>query len=413
MKNKILRFLLSFVGACLLWGYVVTYEYTEIKVEIRDIEVQLLGETTLNDRGLILESGSLQTVDLTIKGKRSDISKLRNADVMVTASLNNIYEEGERELEYEVSFPGNLRDGAIEIEKRNPATIKVSVSKKLEKDIPVEPVIKGDVPGGYVIDMDNKKLSHETIHISGPEKWVNQIAKATVEVDMTGRTESFSDTIKPVLCDKNGNRIEGDLQAVVVSHSKVTLDIPVLKRKTIQLTLPIIAGGGLTAEDVELDMSVQSITVIGSKSVIDSLPDSVEVGRIDLSKELETFSGRAYPIPLSGNFTVEGGQSLKVYVSLTVPEMVEETLELKDDQINFAGLAEGYTASLTEKLVVTIRYKKADQEAVNHSDVYAVVDLKGSTTRGEYAVTFHVKDDSVIELVDSPDTTFADLFSDT
>jgi YbbR domain-containing protein len=411
MKSKILTLLFSFVVAVGLWMYVVTYEYTEIQVD-RDIEVQLLGESTLNDRGLIIESGLEQKVNLTIKGKRSDINKLRSADIMVTASLNNIYEAGERELVYEVSFPGNLQNGAIEIVKRKPSTIKVNVAKKLEKDIPVEPVIKGKVPEGYVIDMDNKKLSHQTIHVSGPEEWLNQIEKATVEVDMTDRTESFSDTIKPVLCDKKGNRIEGDLKSVTVSHSKVTVEIPVLKRKTIRLELPIKDGGGLTKADVELKMNVTSITVRGSKSVIDGLPDSVKLGEIDLSKEKGSFKDRVYTIPLKGNFTVEGDQGMTVLVSLLLPEMAERIIDVNYDQINFTNQAEGYTPSLDKKLMVTIRYKKADEAEIEDA-VSATVDLEGSTIKGTYSVTIHVKSGVIVEILDAPDRVEVDFFSDT
>lgn len=413
MKNKILTIIFSLAIAFGLWLYVVTYEYTQIEYTFHNIEVQLLGESTLNDRGFMLASGSEHTVDLTIYGKRSDISRLRSSDITVTVSLNNIHEAGERAFSYEVSFPGDLRNGGIEIVKRTPETIKINISRKLEKDILVEPEIQGDVPEGYVIDMEHHKLSHQTVHISGPEEWLNKIEKGKVVVDMTGRTESFSDAVRLVLCDKDGNPVEGDMKSVTVANSMINVEIPVLKRKQIQLLLPIIPGGGLTEEDVRLDMSTQSITVVGSKSVIDGLPNSVELDKIDLSKEKESFNGRPYTIPLSGNFTVEGSQSMKVYVSLFVPEMVEETIELKYEQITFKNLAEGYTASPTETLNVTIRYKKDDEAKVNLADISAVVDLKGSSEKGTYAVTFQIEQDSVIELLTTTGEAYIDFFENT
>ena len=413
MKNKILTVVFSAVIAFGLWLYVVTYEYTQIEYTFHNIEVQLLGESTLNDRGFMIASDSEHTVDLTISGKRSDISRLRSSDITVTVSLSSIHEAGERAFSYEVSFPGDIRNGAIEIVKRNPETVKINIVRKTEKDIPVKPEIQGEVPEDYVIDEENIKLSHQTVHISGPEEWLNKIEKGTVVVDMTGKTESFNEIVRLVLCDADGNPIEGNMEAVTVSNSMVTVEIPVLKRKQIQLELPIIPGGGLTAADVTLDMPVQSITVVGSKSVIDGLPDSVEIGRIDLSKELESFDGRPYSIPLSGNFTVEGNQSMKVYVSLTVPKMIDDQAVLEHDQITFEGLPNGYTASPNEKLTVNIRYKKDDEAQVDISDIYAVVKLKGTAEKGTYSVSFYVKDGSVIRLLDTTGEAYIEFFKDT
>lgn len=412
MKSKILTMLLSIAIAVVLWGYVVTYEYTQIEHTFPNVEVQLIGESTLKDRGLMIASDSEYMVDLTVYGKRSDISRLRSADITVTVHLGSIYEAGVRELSYEVSFPGDIRNGAIEIVKRKPDTVKINIARKLEKDIPVTPEIQGKVPEDYVIDMDGVKLSHETIHLSGPEEWLNKIKKAKVLVDMANRTESYADQARVVLCDDDGTPIEGDMKSVTVSNSMVTVEVPVLKRKQIQLLLPINPGGGLTAEDVELDMSATSIIVVGSKSEIDSLPNSVKIGEINLSEEKESFSGRSYPIPLSGNFTVEGNQSMKVYVSLTVPEMVEKTVELYHDQITYENLPEGYTATPTEKLEVTIRYKKAEESKVNTMDITAVVYLNGTADKDTYEVSFQVKEDSVIELLDTSGEAFIDFFEE-
>lgn len=412
MKNKILTIIFSLAIAFGLWLYVVTYEYTQIEYTFHNIEVQLLGESTLNDRGFMLASGSEHTVDLTIYGKRSDISRLRSSDITVTVSLNNIHEAGERAFSYEVSFPGDLRNGGIEIVKRTPETIKINIARKLEKDILVEPEIQGDVPEGYVIDMEHHKLSHQTVHISGPEEWLNKIEKGKVVVDMAGRTESFSDAVRLVLCDKDGNPVEGDMKSVTVANSMINVEIPVLKRKQIQLLLPIIPGGGLTAEDVKLDMSTQSITVVGSKSVIDSLPNSVEIGKIDLSTAREDFKNHVYTIPLQGSFTIEGGQGMTVLVSLDLPEMVDCSIGLDYEQIQFINQVEGYTPSLNKSFMVTIRCKKEYESQLKEA-LSATVDLEDSTTRGTYSIKFHISSDITAEILEAPERVEVEFFSGT
>lgn len=412
MKSKILTMLLSVAIALVLWGYVVTYEYTQIEHTFPNVEVQLIGESTLNDRGLMIASDSEYMVDLTVYGKRSDISRLRSSDITVTVGLGSIYEAGERELSYEVSFPGDIRNGAIEIVKRKPDTVKINIARKLEKDIPVTPEIQGQVPEGYLIDMDDIKLSHQTIHLSGPEEWLNKIKKAKVLVDMANRTESYADQARVVLCDDDGKPIEGDMKAVTVSNSMINVEIPVLKRKQIQLELSIKPPVGLTVKDVEHDM-LESITVVGSKSVIDSLPNSVPLDEIDLSQESSGKIIKEYSIPLNGNFTIEGDLGLKGFVTFTVPEMKTEDYDIPLSQIEIIGVPDDYTASATSKVTVTIRYKAVLEGAIDYSDLHAIVDAKGATNPSWCPVTVTVEDGSAIGVLEADASIYISIDPDT
>ena len=70
LSNKFLTILLSVAIAFGLWLYVITYEYSQIQYTFYNVEVQMLGESVLQDRGLMIASISNRTVDLTISGKR-------------------------------------------------------------------------------------------------------------------------------------------------------------------------------------------------------------------------------------------------------------------------------------------------------------------------------------------------------
>ena len=407
MKSKILTILLSVVIAFGLWMYVITYEYTQMEYTFHNVEVQMLGISTLNDRGLMLASGSEYTVDLTISGKRSDISRLRSSDITVTANLGNIYEAGSKTVSYEVSFPGDLRDGGIEIVKRTPEAVNVDIVRKIESDIPVQVVCKGELPEGYVAG--EEVLSHTSVHLSGPEELLKKIKKGVVTVDLADRTETFEGTLRLVLCDADGNEVDEDLKSVVVSNSQIQVKIPVLMKKQIQLLLPIVPGGGLSMEDVSLSMSAESITVIGSPSVIAGLPDRVELGVIDLAEESEGFTDREYQIPLSGNFTIAGNQGMKVKVTLTMPKMIEKSIEIAANQIAFIGVPTGYTASATSKLTVKVRCMEDEADQVKASDLRAVVDVSGARTDGYFSVRIEAKAGANIGIIEAEDRIWIDF----
>ena len=176
MKNKILTILLSVAIAFGLWLYVITYEYTQIEYTFYNVEVQLLGESVLQDRGLMIASDSERTVDLTISGKRSDISKLKSSDITVLVDLTAIHEAGERTLSYDVSFPGDVQNSALEIVRRSPESIRLTIANWETKEISVETETLGTPAEGFIVDVDGITVSHKTVSISGPKELIDQIA---------------------------------------------------------------------------------------------------------------------------------------------------------------------------------------------------------------------------------------------
>lgn len=401
MKSKILTILLSVAIALVLWAYVVTTEYTQMEKRINNIQVQFLGITTLHDRGLMTDSNSGYTVDLKISGKRSDINKLSSSDITVTANLANISEPGEKYITYEVSFPGDLGNGRIEIVDRSSESVKVNVVRRIESNIPVEVEFVGELPENYLVG--DYTVSHSSVYLAGPEQWLQQIRKGKIKVNLSGRTETFDDSVKLELCDKDGTPFDSDMdmKSVTVSNEYISVTVPVLMRKEIQLLLPILDGGGLTASDVKVNMSAESVVVMGSPAVIKGLPDSVKLGEINLGEETGSFIDREYQIPLGGSFTVEGNQGMKIKVTLTMPEMTDKKIVIPAKQIEIIGVPTGYTATVNSNLTITVRCMKADENQVDASDLRVVVDVAGSHKDGYFTAVIQAKNNSDVGVYDA------------
>ena len=173
MKSKVFTIILSVAIAFVLWAYVVTVERTQIELTFYNVPVVMDGETVLRDRGLMITSGSDQTVNLTLSGKRSDLSKLKNSDITVLVDLTRIYEAGEKDLSYDVSFPGNHD---IEIVNRRPDSVSIQVAQWEAKEIPVEVVPTGKPAEGFRIDEANISAEPKAVSISGPKDLIDQIA---------------------------------------------------------------------------------------------------------------------------------------------------------------------------------------------------------------------------------------------
>lgn len=390
MKNKILTILLSVAIAFGLWLYVITYEYTQIEYTFYNVEVQLLGESVLRDRGLMIASDSERTVDLTISGKRSDISKLKSSDITVLMDLTAIHEAGERTLSYDVSFPGDVQNSALEIVRRSPENIRLTIANWESKDIPVKHEILGTPADGFMVDEDGITLSHKLVNISGPKDLLDKIHMGKVAVDMAGAKETKEQSVKLTLCDSEGKPVDENLSKVLVATSKIQVKVPVLMKKEIQLLLPIVPGGGLTAEDVKFSISADKITVTGSPALISKMSDAITLGSLELAKEKESFTNREYSFELPAGVNIEGNQGKSVFVSLTLPKMTSMTLTVPNTQISVTGVPEGYEAVPGGSMEIVLRGMEDAFDGFKTSDVQVTVDVSAQTGSGEYPVTVEV-----------------------
>ena len=390
LSNKFLTILLSVAIAFGLWLYVITYEYSQIQYTFYNVEVQMLGESVLQDRGLMIASISNRTVDLTISGKRSDISKLKSSDITVLLDLTAIHEAGERTMSYDISFPGDIQNSALEIVRRSPESIQLTIANWESKEISVEPEILGTPYESFIVDEDGITLSHKTVTISGPKELLDKIQGGKVVVDVDGTKETQEGNVKLTLCDSEGKPLDEDLRQVVVSTSLIRVKVPVLKTKEIQLLLPILPGGGLTVEDVKLSMSVDRITVTGSASVISKLPDSITLGQIDLSKELNSFTNREYAFELPAGVNIKGNQGKSVFVSLTMPKTSTLSLTVSNNQVTVIGVPEGYEAAPGGTLEIVLRGIDGVFNGFKTSDVRVSVDVTTPADNGRYPVVIQV-----------------------
>lgn len=401
MKSKVLTALLAFGIAFGLWLYVITVERTQIEYTFYNVPVVLDGESVLEDRGLMITSDTDRTVNLTLSGNRSDLNKLKSSDITVLVDLTRIYEAGEKNLSYAVSFPGNVQDNAIEIVSRQPDTISLTVAQWATKEIPVQIAVTGTPAPGYKVDDANKSANPKSVAISGPKELIDQIAMGKVMVSMTDAKESYEQRQKLTLCDAQGNPVDEDLSNVYVENHMILVKIPVLMEKEISLRLPIIPGGGLTESDVTVDMTFDKIIVTGSPAVVSELEDTIVLEAIDLKTITEGFEKEKYRIPLKEG--VKSQQGNVVEVSLTLPNRDFRNMEIPVTQFEAINVPNGYEASFSaHSMDVTLRGKSASLSRLEVTDIRVIVDLAGATERGYYPAQILVESTQGVGAVEDP-----------
>lgn len=371
MKSKIMRFLLSLLIAFGIWLYVVTVVSPESEVVIHNIPVQFDGDAVLAERDLIVVSDKNCTVNLKLFGNRVDLNKLSASNVTVVADLSQITEPGEHHVRFNVTYPAAVQQGNIDVMERDPQYITVTVAERSWKNIPVEIRYTGSVPEGYVVDGQNAKLDQTSITVTGPADVLARIAKACITVDLDGKMSTIVDTYRLSLCGVDGNPVT-DAAKVTTSANEVRATIKINKIKQVALEVELIDGGGLRASDVTVNQDLQYIMVSGSNSALENL-DKIVVARISLAEMIKSET-LTFDIQMPAGISNVTGET-KLTVEIILPELETRTFVITTIR-TVNEPADRNVTVITEKLVVQIRGTAEALDALDESQLVAVVDCK-------------------------------------
>ena len=372
MKNKLVMVLLSAVVAFGLWLYVVTVISPESEETYYNIPVILEGQSLLTERGLMVTENANPTIMLTLSGNRTDLNKLNSSNIKVVANLSGIAENGDYKLNYSVSYPGDVT-GSLQPLASNPEFITLRVEREIKKMVDILVNFKGSVPEEYIADTENKVMDYTRVTITGPEPVINQITQAVIEVDLTDRTDSFSESYRFTLCDSNGDPVE--VSHVETSVAEVNLTLKVQRMKEIALKLNIVEGGGATISTSKILIDPAIIKVSGSEKALEGLTE-IEIGTINLAEHTGTSYQTTFPIVLPNGVTNLTGVQ-EANVTIQFPDLLQKTFTVTN--IEALNLPMGMELELlTKALQVTVRGPKALVEKMTAADIAVNVDLSGA-----------------------------------
>lgn len=366
MKQKMLYVLASLVIAFGLWAYVVSVVRPESEATFYNVPVVLNNETVLNEKGLMNITDKQPTLTLVLSGNRKDLNKLKSSDITVIADLARINEEGTQNLNYSISFPGEI---AMDILEQSPAYITLEIAEWTTKDVDVVVSYTGTVPTDYIVDKDSAELNYQKISVTGPKKVLDQITQAVIEVDLSGRTGIISESYQYTLRNSNGEVLDTSLVKCNVSEVYLTLKIQRVKELT--LLLDVIYGGGATEETTTIKLDPATIKISGSENLLEDL-DTLVIGSVNVS-ELISDLQRTFPIHLPDGVINLTGVT-EVTVSIRFPDLAVKTLSVS--AIEAINVPEGMTADIATKICeVTVRGTNRQISLITDANLRILVDL--------------------------------------
>ncbi len=372
MKNKFLAILLSVVVAFGLWLYVITVVNPEFEKTYYEIPVVLQNKEILTERGLMIVS-DVPKVTLALKGNRTTLNDLNEANINVITNVGNIEKPGTHNLSYDIQYPGNVSQNEISVLSSSTDLITVKVETRVKKILPV--VIDYGataVPEGFLADLTNIQLDNPSVEVVGPASVMENIHKAVVSVDLTNKTETIVGEYQYALCNAEGEPVDAEM--VTTNVEDIGLVLKIQRVKEIDLVVDIIAGGGATAQTSTIELDIEKIRVSGSEQLLEGL-DSLTVGAINLGQIRED-KVITFPITLPEGITNQTGVE-QVNVSVRFPKLMMKTFNVST--ITAINIPAGMDVDMiTKMLTVEVRGPIELVEDITEADISVVVDFAGA-----------------------------------
>lgn len=272
----------SVIIACIVWFIISIALYPSVTRQIQDVQVSLdISGSTASENGLSIISCNLEHVNITVKGSRTQASKLNSDSFTAYIDTADISAPGKKNLPIKIRSKDNI---PFEVVSIFPSTVTVT----LDKFETIEKVVEPKCPNitavnGKVIYQAEHKCNPDKVKITGPSTQLEKIDKCYAFSDKKMVLDSSVDlpTDRLQLLTEDGTII--DQSMLDFNTSTFSINIPVLSQKTVQLSVQIVGSyADFDKDSLKFDMSADSITVASRNSQFE-IGDSLDIGKINIS----------------------------------------------------------------------------------------------------------------------------------
>ncbi|MEQ2128943.1 CdaR family protein [Caldanaerobacter subterraneus KAk] len=372
-KNFTIK-LLSLILAFLLWLYVMGEENPEIPYEISNVPVKLVNVDTLEKKGLTLLEEKGYTVNVKVRGRRSDVLNIAAQNISAYADLSRVTSKGINVIPVRIEgLPKNVSLVSV-----IPPEIKVDVDTIAKIQMPVTVKIVGNVMDGYA--MQPAVPTPGEVMVVGPESKVNLVKNVIAQVNVSYKKEDIKISVPAVAVDREGKEIKG----VTITPNLVEVYIPVSK----SIRVPVIPKIFGKPQDGYVVASVnvlpEYVYITGDENVLNTIK-AINTKQIDITG-LTGPATETVPFDLpDGVKLVKSDITAKVYIDI-------QKLAIKDVTITNVEVkgAEGKSVTVQNpEVVVTISGPESVVAGATSTDFTAYVDAS-NLSPGNYTLTVNV-----------------------
>ncbi|WP_289682741.1 YbbR-like domain-containing protein [Romboutsia ilealis] len=385
LKNNSKIKIISLLSAIVVWMYVMAIVDPEETKLFENIPVTITNKNELNEKDLIIYPEKDRTTNIYVTGKLSNLKKITKDDIDVYGQIDNPI-EGSNEIYLKVSTSQR-----VNYDFKNPVMIVT-----LEKIINEEKNIKVDITGSGKNNIDNILLEDniDKVSVFGPRSLVNEVKRVVGAIDVNGKLNDFSQSIKLEPVDANGKVVEG----VELEINSVNAHITLLTQKTVPITLKLSDN---SESDINYTMSQNTVTIKGKKDIVDSI-NNIETQPVNLSEILSGISKDVY-LQVPSGVTIDA-KYITIKRNSEDDILAEYTYIAQDVEIrNNTENIDKSKINIPKNIKVSIEYLQSIG-SINKDDIKLYIDLnevslKDNTCKIKYESTYEIKKISI-----DPDT---------
>ena len=358
----------AFFMALVLWFFILNITDPIRTVEI-PLTLVLMNENALTEGNsqIHLENIDqlrLQQVRVSVRGNSSAITELETnliayidlstSDIINAALLAESYTEG-----LNVNIHVNREDfgEGLELLGIRPSNVRLNLDTIITRAIPVRIIEENEVHPDFINIRESNIVTPNVINVTGPAAAVNSIDHLSAIVRLMGRTASFSLTNQPVT-PRNSAGTVLTMPASVTIADTVDIEVPVLRRGTIQFLTPYFLGVPPEGFDVlSIRLDTRTFEVAGDPddiaNLVPILLDPIPADLISSNTEpfVHSYNVQGYLPP--GIFLTEGMHHM-INATVDVEPIVERDFTISYERFSIVGLPPNVQV-LAEEIVVTIR----------------------------------------------------------
>ena len=394
LDSKALYVVLSIAIAVVMWFYVTSMDGNQASKPIRNITITFSGEEQLESNGLMI-AGDAPSANITVKAKPAVLAQLTDKTVELVVDVATIERAGDYTLAYTVKLPSNISASQVQIINEGTGNVSFTVAEYRQREIELRGKFEGTTAEGYLAgDQEDFVFSPNKITISGQAELVNQVSYAEVVVTGENLSENVRGDFPYRFIGASGDVI--DNLDVECSVATVHTTFPILATADIPLKVELVAGGGVSLDQVTCTLSQESLTVAGSKTAVEAIQSegSIVLGTIDLGT-VHDGDVITFDVALTDELTNISGVT-QVTATLDLDDSLKsKTVEVTN--IDCISPPDGWAAkALTQMVEVEVRGSQELLDAVTPDKIRVVADLKDiNQAAGQYTVTANVYLDSV------------------
>ena len=268
--------LISVLIAMALWYMINYFSDPAIRMTVNNVPVEILHGEVIENEGdvyTVLDNTDVIPV-VTLQAKRSVIDKLEAKNIIATADVRDMEEDGS----IRIVLTTDKYSSSIERISGSISNVSLRVEPQKTRSISLDVETKGTPADGYILYETSAEQNQ--VDLSGPQSYVDEVDRAVARVDISGSERSINSYPDIALYNSEGEEItkeEINVHKLHLNISSVKVTATVYQTRTVAVTcgseVPLADGYEL---DSTPTVSPESILVAGSAGILREI-DTVSI----------------------------------------------------------------------------------------------------------------------------------------